>query len=550
MTNNLNRNNNKPRKRKTRNITLFRNKKRKFNNKTSWFESDVFDLSNDNSNVPNDKIILMISDSMDNYIYNPYSSLLEPEDWDRWNKEHNANINGRALKSNKKSKHVKYNDDGNPISPQHKNNDDDKKHPPFMGLNNNRPSFFDIIITSIGNDMLNNDEEDLTRPGNKKKKSKNKKKDTKDNKCNNPLCNHLTLDEDPELPIEITLTEIKELDDLITLGKSYHCKKQAMFKCLNLRLLNNLVPPLMELKDMIGMKDVKKRIVDQILFFLQGFNTIDRCGNCYECSYNLPCIQTNTDMLHTVITGPPGVGKTCLARILGKIYTAMGLLSNGEFHEVARADFVAKYLGQTAIKTKELVEKCKGGIMFIDEAYSLGHKNKRDSFAKEALDTLNKFLSDESDLLCIIAGYKKELDECFFAMNDGLKRRFTFRYDIETYDYKELLDIFKLKVEQKGWGFDDEDEKTNDIELINMFRKSKEYFPYSGGDIETLFLQCKIIHGRRMPSQTKKKQLTLDDIEHGFKEFVKHRKYKEKSKRTSSDSLYEEQVIPSMYSFR
>ena len=80
-----------------------------------------------------------------------------------------------------------------------------------------------------------------------------------------------------------------------------------------------------------------------------------------------------------------------------------------------------------------------------------------------------------------------------------------------------------------------------------MFRKSKEYFPYSGGDIETLFLQCKITHGRRMPEENKKKQLTLDDIEKGFDEFVKHRKYKEKTKKNTEDGLYEESVMPSMY---
>ena len=86
--------------------------------------------------------------------------------------------------------------------------------------------------------------------------------------CNNRMCNHKTLEEDSTLPFKINVTTIDDLDDLIILGKAYHCKKQTTYRCLNLRLLNNLVPPLMELKDMIGMKDVKKRIVDQILFFL------------------------------------------------------------------------------------------------------------------------------------------------------------------------------------------------------------------------------------------------------------------------------------------
>ena len=554
LTNNNNSTNkNNTKKRKPKTITLTRKKKRRINNKTSWFESETIDISDTQYSTPDNKIILFISSNKPEYIYNPYSRVLEYEDWKRWNTEHDADKNGRAIKSNNTSNHIKYDDNGYPILQSPKNANDSNNPQiipifPFMGPNNdNRPSFFDFILTTLTEDIENKKNMETK----KDKKDKETKKDSSDNsnntKCNNRMCNHKTSEEDSSLPFKINVTTINDLDDLIILGKAYHCKKQTTYRCLNLRLLNNLVPALLELKDMVGMKDVKKRIVDQILFFLQGFNTVDKCGKCYECSYDMPCIQTNTDMLHTVITGPPGVGKTCLARILGKVYTAMGLLSNGEFHEVARSDFVAKYLGQTAIKTKELIEKCKGGIMFIDEAYALGHKNKRDSFAKEALDTLNKYLSDEKDLLCIIAGYKKELDQCFFAMNDGLKRRFTFRYDIDTYDYKELLEIFKLKVEQKGWGFDSDDDKTNDNNLINMFRKSKEYFPYSGGDIETLFLQCKITHGRRMPKENKKKQLTLDDIEKGFDEFVKHRKYKEKTKKNTEDGLYEESVMPSMY---
>ena len=138
-----------------------------------------------------------------------------------------------------------------------------------------------------------------------------------------------------------------------------------------------LIPSLKELDKIIGMEKVKNQVFQMICYFVHELNNPE-------------------ELNHIVITGPPGVGKTCLARILGKVYTAMGLLSNGEFHEVARSDFVAKYLGQTAIKTKELIEKCKGGIMFIDEAYALGHKNKRDSFAKEALDTLNKYLSKKT----------------------------------------------------------------------------------------------------------------------------------------------------------
>lgn len=370
-----------------------------------------------------------------------------------------------------------------------------------------------------------------------------KKKPTADNEkhdspkglqCNNPLCDHMTYEENTEAPTTINLVEIKTIDDLIAMGRAYHCKKQTTYRNINLRLLNNLVGPLTELNQMIGLGEVKTRMVDQILFFLQGFNTSDRCGTCTDCVYNLPCVQNRTEMLHTVITGPPGVGKTCMARIIGRVYKEMGILSNGEFHEVARSDLIAKYLGQTAIKTQEMIDRCAGGVMFIDEAYSLGHKENRDSFAKECLDTLNKNLSDRRDFLCIIAGYKNELEDCFFSANPGLTRRFTFRYDITEYDYKELLEIFKGKVEREGWKVDLQLEMSGDTkyleeDLNGMFRKHREYFPYCGGDVETLFLQCKIAHARRLPDN--KKTFNFTDFENGFRQFIKNRKYDETKKK-------------------
>ena len=392
----------------------------------------------------------------------------------------------------------------------------------------------DKFFTNLLNGLL----DDIVPPNTTKTISEPKPVEPKPIECKNPLCNHKTLEEDPTPPFAIELESIKSINDLITLGKAFHCKKQTSYNGLNLRLMNNLVAPLVELKDMIGMHDVKEHVVDQILFFLQGFNTNTKCGKCQDCVYDLPCVQSNTEMLHTVITGPPGVGKTCLGRIMGNVYKAMGILSKGTFHEVSRTDFVAGYLGQTAIKTQALIDKCKGGVMFIDEAYSMGSKEKRDSFAKEAIDTLNKNLSDNRDLLCIVAGYEKDLEECFFSINDGLKRRFAFRYNVKEYDYSELLNIFKLKVEKEGWSIDFSSDSMND-KLLGLFRSHQDSFPYSGGDIETYFLQCKIVHGRRMPNRPK--CLSFEDLEKGFAQFTQNRKSK-KVKRND-----DEENRPNMY---
>ena len=348
----------------------------------------------------------------------------------------------------------------------------------------------------------------------------------KSTECKNPLCNHKTKDEDPtEIQIP-TISEIQNIDDLIALGKSYHCKKNTEFVGMSLRLMCNLIPPLTELKNMVGMENVKENIVNQILFFLQGHHADIKCGTCMNCAHNKPCTNKNTEMLHTVITGPPGVGKTEMGKILGKVYNEMEVLSTGTFKLVSRADLIAGYLGQTAIKTQKVIDECKGGVLFIDEAYSLGNSELRDSFSKECIDTLNKNLSERRDFLCIIAGYKDELDKCFFKYNDGLKRRFTFRYDVKPYSYQNLLKIFELKVSLNDWKlYYGDDEKARE-DIVELFKKNAGNFPNYGGDMETLLLKCKICHCKRcvFKKGEGRRILSLEDITNGLKLFLSHRK--------------------------
>lgn len=383
--------------------------------------------------------------------------------------------------------------------------------------------------------------------------------------CKNPDCNHLTFEEDPTEIRMPDISEVKDINDLITLGKTYHCKKNREYRGINLRLLCNLVPPLTELKNLIGLKNVKNKMVDQILFFLQGYHTNTRCGKCTECSFNKKCTVNQDNMLHTVITGPPGVGKTELGKILGKVYKEMGILSKGTFKLVTRSDLIAGYLGQTAIKTQKVIDECEGGVMFIDEAYSLGHKRKDDSFSKECIDTLTQNLTEKRNFLCIIAGYKEEIDACFFKMNQGLRRRFTFRYDLIPYYPDELLDMFELKVANDGFtmpydatqlsnrdllvkniqGKDDRyknkdkptqkskneekslDQLKTDLcknehdllfeKVLKLFIDNMKYLPNFGGDIETLLLNCKIIHSRdltRKPEDHRK--FSVNDIKRAF----------------------------------
>jgi hypothetical protein len=363
--------------------------------------------------------------------------------------------------------------------------------------------------------------------------------------CSNPLCDHL--DNSPLEIKHVELSEFRSIQDVIELGKTYHCKKNTLYKGINLRIICNLVEPLTHLQNLIGMRSVKDSILNQIIFFLQGFNSGNKCNVCIDCIYNLPCIKAaNHDMLHTVITGPPGVGKTELGKILGEVYRGMGILKTGKMKIVTRSDLIGKYLGHTAAKTQAVIDDCRGGILFIDEAYSLGSSERRDSFSKECLDTLNQNLSERRDTLVIIAGYKDALDSCFFSQNEGLRRRFTFQYNIENYTPEELMQIFLLKIKLDNWniefGMKDEDtpeeksKKINkQIEFFSFFKDNIKYFVHFGGDIETLFLNCKMIHSRRtlFLDQNHKKVLSMHDITKGFDVFLSNRKYKDQDERNA-----------------
>ena len=350
--------------------------------------------------------------------------------------------------------------------------------------------------------------------------------------CPNPTCNHSENEDNSKVSLSFKdkPKELLHINDLIELGKLYHCKKRREYYGLDLKILCNLVSPLTEMNRLIGMNKIKQQLVNQILFFLQGFNKIEKCGNCINCIYDKKCInKSNNDMMHTVITGPPGVGKTELGKILGKVYKAMGALSKGTFHIASRPDLIGKYLGHTAAKTQAFIDKCKGGVMFIDEAYSLGNPEGRDSFSKECIDTINQNLTERRDFLCIIAGYKNDLDKCFFQYNAGLRRRFSFQYDIDGYTAEELTKIFLVKINKEGWNseFEADEHKKNYLE--NFFRENMRYFPNFGGDVETLFLNCKIHHGRRVlfNDPNLRKLITIHDVEKGFATFIENRKYKE-----------------------
>jgi SpoVK/Ycf46/Vps4 family AAA+-type ATPase len=374
----------------------------------------------------------------------------------------------------------------------------------------------------------------------------------------------------------VELKDINTLDDLIRIGEEFDIKDKRRYS-IDMNRLKNIIKPLKELKNVIGMESVKKNIFEQLIFLLQELN--------------------DNNMMHTVIDGPPGVGKTLLGRILAKIYCKLKFLKGNEnekenqeindiashlmnllnpnvmkpptsgigggigigggdmkmggggecksydddddevkkkkeeveddvkFKIVRRSDLIGQYVGSTAIKTQKAIDSALGGVLFIDEVYSLGTGvEKHDTFAKEAIDCINQNLSENGDkFICIVAGYPDEIEKCFFSQNAGLKRRFPFKYSIEKYNSSELSQILEFKIKDIKWKLD---ENLQLKEIEKFIEKNKDNFKNFGGDIDNLLLNIKIKHSLRIfgKNPALKKIVTMEDIKSGYDEYVKIKK--------------------------
>ncbi len=258
-----------------------------------------------------------------------------------------------------------------------------------------------------------------------------------------------------------------------------------------------------DLNSMVGLNDVKTQ-VNNLISYQKVQKLREEKG-----------LVTVKGTLHIAFTGKPGTGKTTVARIVGRLYKHIGLLSKGHFIEVTRTDLIAGYQGQTALKVKQVIDKAKGGVLFIDEAYSITENDHSDSYGRECLTELTKALEDyRNDLVVIVAGYSEPMKK-FFDSNYGLKSRFNTFIEFDDYTPDEMEEILVLMCKKNDYFMSDDVKKIINQFLIDKVTSKDSNFA-NGRLVRNIYDNIIMNHAKRViglndPSYEALSMITSDD---------------------------------------
>ena len=268
--------------------------------------------------------------------------------------------------------------------------------------------------------------------------------------------------------------------------------------------------PMEELDALVGLTTIKHD-VKELMAFVKIQKMREEAG-----------LKSVPVSLHLVFTGNPGTGKTTVARIIARLYKQIGVLQKGQLIEVDRSGLVAGYVGQTALKTQEQIQKALGGVLFIDEAYALAQKD--DAFGQEAINTLLKAMEDHrKDLVVIVAGYTKPMEK-FIESNPGLKSRFNKYIEFPDYTIDELMEIFELNCKKYDYVVEEDAKKQIRARLVSKKMQMKENFA-NAREVRNMFEDIVTNQARRIadmenPTHDDMMKITIMDLSDDMGEVI------------------------------
>lgn len=238
-----------------------------------------------------------------------------------------------------------------------------------------------------------------------------------------------------------------------------------------------------------------------------------------KCRERMKCLQGH--LVHTLLLGKPGTGKTTFASLIVDVWDALGIVDKRRFKITKRSDWVGKYQGHSVAKAKKLIESAKGGVIFIDEAYSIiSAKDGDDMYGREVLTEIVEAMSNvDKQVIFIMAGYENDMKQ-LFTFNAGLERRFGYVYRFTSPASAHLENVFHRQVKASKWKI----EKRDRTKVKEFFQRIHKKVPHGGGSTKQIIFHSKQASIVRQFPKKSKNVLQMEDIEEGFKTFEKHAK--------------------------